>query len=332
MVPHAAEPARARPRDAGGRNHCASGLSRRGEPRALVGVARRRAAAGERILQISRGASPPGCRAVGRGAWVDVRQSRNRAMIWVKGLAFNVAFFAWTVIAGTIGLPFLIAPRAVTMQFGRFWARTVLVLLRVIVGLDHEIRGLDRVPRGACIIAMKHQSAWDTMIPLVLFRDHAAVAKRELLLLPLYGWYAARAGSISIDRKAGARALRRLVTAARPVAAEGRPIVIFPEGTRVAPGASLPYLPGVAALHQALALPLVPAAVNSGYFWGRRSFVKRPGRIVLEFLEPIPPGWPRHRVMAELEQRIETATAALLREAEAPGTADTPLSFGAGPP
>jgi 1-acyl-sn-glycerol-3-phosphate acyltransferase len=238
-------------------------------------------------------------------------------MIWAKSLAFNFAFFAWTVIAGTIGLPFLIAPRAVTMQFGRFWARVVLVLLRVIVGLDHEIRGLDRVPLGACIVAMKHQSAWDTMIPLVLFRDHAAVAKRELLLLPFYGWYAARAGSISVDRKAGASALRRLVAAARPVAAEGRPIVIFPEGTRVALGARLAYQPGVAALYQALAVPLVPAAVNSGVFWGRRSFIKRPGTIVLEFLEPIPPGWPRRRVMGELEQRIETATAALLREAEA---------------
>jgi 1-acyl-sn-glycerol-3-phosphate acyltransferase len=251
-------------------------------------------------------------------------------MIWARSLAFNFALFAWTVIVGTVGLPFLFAPRAVTMQFGRFWARVVLVLLRVIVGLDHEIRGLDRVPCGACIVAMKHQSAWDTFILLVLFHDPAAVLKRELLLLPLYGWYAARAGSISVDRKAGAGALRRLVAAARPVAAEGRPIVIFPEGTRAAPGARLPYLPGAAALYQSLAVPLVPAAVNSGYFWGRRSFVKRPGRIVLEFLEPIPPGWPRRRVMAELEQRVETATAALLREAGASNTANS-LSFGAGP-
>ena len=236
-------------------------------------------------------------------------------MIWARGLAFNVAFFAWTAIAGTIGLPFLIAPRAVTMRFGRFWARIVLVLLRVIVGLDHEIRGFDRVPRGACNIAMKHQSTWDTLIPLLVFKDPAAIVKRELLLLPFYGWYATRAGSIGIDRKAGAKALRRMIVAARPVAAEERPIVIFPEGTRVAPGARLPYQPGVAALYQALATPLVPAAVNSGLFWGRRSFVKHPGRIVLEFLEPIPPGWPRRKVMAELEQRIETATAALVREA-----------------
>ena len=121
-------------------------------------------------------------------------------MMWARALAFNIVFFTWTAIAGTIGLPFLIAPRAVTMRFGRFWARIVLVLLRVIVGLDHEIRGFDRVPRSACIIAMKHQSAWDTLIPLVVLDDPAAVVKRELLLLPFYGWYAARAGSIGIDR------------------------------------------------------------------------------------------------------------------------------------
>jgi 1-acyl-sn-glycerol-3-phosphate acyltransferase len=253
-------------------------------------------------------------------------------MIWVRALIFNIAFFAWTAIAGTVGLPFLVAPRAAAMRFGRFWAQGVLVLLRAIVGLDHEIRGLDRIPPGGCIVAMKHQSTWDTLILPIVLGDPACVVKRELLLVPFYGWYAARAGSVSVDRKAGASALRRLVAAARPVAAEGRPILIFPEGTRVAPGAHVPYLPGVAALYQALALPLVPAAVNSGYFWGRRSFVKRPGRIVLEFLEPIPPGRPGRQLVAELEQRIETATAALLREAEASSTANSPLSFGAGPP
>src|SRR5271165_3118573 len=238
-------------------------------------------------------------------------------MIRTRALAFNFAFFAWTAIAGTIGLPFLIAPRSATMRFGRFWAQGVLVLLRVIVGLDHEIRGLDRVPRGGCIVAMKHQSTWDTLILPIVLGDPACVLKRELLFVPFYGWYMARAGSIAIDRKAGAAALRRMVAAARPAAAEGRPVVIFPQGTRATPGERLPYQPGVAALYQALALPLVPAAVNSGLFWGRRSFLKRPGRIVLEFLDPIPPGRPRRRLMAELEQRIETATAALLREGEA---------------
>lgn len=231
-----------------------------------------------------------------------------------RALAFNFVFFAWTAILGTLGLPLLLMPRSVTMRFGRFWASSVLVLLKLIIGLDHEVRGLDRLPRGGCIVAMKHQSAWDALVLPVVLGDPAVVLKRELLLLPFYGWYAARAGSIAIDRKAGAGALRRMLTQARVPAAAGRPIVIFPEGTRVAPGERKPYQPGVAALYQALALPLVPAAVNSGLYWGRRSFLKRRGRIILEFLDPIPPGRTRPRVMAEVERRIETATAALLRE------------------
>ena len=241
-------------------------------------------------------------------------------MSWARALAFNLASFAWTAILGTLGLPFLLTPRAVTMRFGRFWASSILVLLRLIVGLGHEVRGLDRLPPGGCIIAMKHQSAWDALILPVVLGDPAVVVKRELLLLPFYGWYAARAGSIAIDRKAGAGALRRMLARARAPAAARRPIVIFPEGTRVAPGERRPYQPGVAALYQALAVPLVPAAVNSGLYWGRRSFVKRPGRIILEFLDPIPPGRTRPRVMAELERRIETATAALVREGRSGAT------------
>jgi 1-acyl-sn-glycerol-3-phosphate acyltransferase len=233
----------------------------------------------------------------------------------VRSLAFNSGFFLLTALLGVLGLPLLLAPRRVVMQFGRFWARSVLAFLKAAVGIDCEIRGLANVPRGPCIVAMKHQSAWDTLILPVVLGDPAVVLKRELLLVPFYGWYAARAGSIAIDRQGGAAALRRMVAAARATASEGRPVVIFPEGTRVAPGRHLPYQPGVAALYQALAVPLVPAAVNSGLFWGRRSFLKRRGRITLAFLEPIPPGLPRRQLMPELERRIETATAVLEREA-----------------
>ena len=141
------------------------------------------------------------------------------------------------------------------------------------------------------------------------------IIKRELLWLPLYGWYASRAGSIAIDRRGGAGALRRMVAAARKAVSAARPIVIFPEGTRTAPGQHLTYQPGVAALYQALAVPLVPAAVNSGLYWGRRSVAKRPGRIVLSFIEPIPPGLPRREMMVELEARIERTTRELEREA-----------------
>jgi 1-acyl-sn-glycerol-3-phosphate acyltransferase len=238
-------------------------------------------------------------------------------MIWLRSLVFNLAFFLWAFVLGTLGLPLLLAPRRAAAVLGRRWSSGTVWLLRHVVGLEHQFRGLERLPRGACIVAIKHQSAWDAVILSLALDDPVPVVKRELLRLPIYGWYMARAGAIAIDRRAGAAALRRMVEAARPAAAAGRPIVIFPQGTRVAPGARRRYQPGVAALYRALALPLVPAAVNSGLFWGRRSFIKRPGRIVLEFLDPIPAGWRRQRLMAELERRIETATAAL--EAEAAG-------------
>lgn len=261
-----------------------------------------------------------------------IRSERPRADMTsrARALAFNLLFFGWTALIGTLGLPVLLLPRRANMAFGRFWGRGVLLLLRLVVGLDHEIRGCDHLPRGGCIIAMKHQSAWDTLVLPIVLGDPAVVIKRELSLLPIYGWYAMRAGSIAVDRNGGAPALRRMVAAARAAAASGRPIVIFPEGTRTAPHRRLPYQPGVAALYQALQVALVPAVVNSGLYWGRRSFLKRRGRIILEFLDPIPPGRRRREVMAELEHRIEEATEALLREAESAETraaADRPAGL-----
>ena len=189
------------------------------------------------------------------------------AMSRLRALAFNIVFWLGTVIFGIAGLPFLLTPRRTAMRFGRFWAQAVLLALKLIVGLDGEIRGRDKIPAGGCLIAMKHQSMWDTLMLPPLLGDPAVVIKRELQYVPFYGWYATRAGSIFIDRKGGAGALRRMVAAAKRAVAAGRPVVIFPQGTRTAPGApaaETPYQPGIAALYRELAVPLVPAAVNSG--------------------------------------------------------------------
>jgi 1-acyl-sn-glycerol-3-phosphate acyltransferase len=237
-----------------------------------------------------------------------------------RALAFNLVFWIGTAIFGVAGLPFLLTPRRTAMRFGRFWAQAVLLALKLIVGLDGDIRGRHNIPAGGCLIAMKHQSAWDTLMLPPLLGDPAVVIKRELQFVPFYGWYATRAGSIFIDRKGGGGALRRMVADAKRAVAAGRPVVIFPQGTRTEPGEPTgvhPYQPGIAALYRELAVPLVPVAVNSGLYWGRRAFMKRPGRIIAEFLEPIPPGLPRREVMTTLETRIETATAALEREAAA---------------
>ena len=235
-------------------------------------------------------------------------------MIFLRSLAFQVAFWSWTALLAFAGLPFLLGTRRGMMRFGTFWSRSTLVLLRWIVGLGYEVRRREHLPAGPVIIAMKHQSAWDTLATPVLFPDCAAVIKRELGWLPFYGWYTVKAGSITVDRGAGARALKRMVAQAQRVAAAGRTIVIFPQGTRTAVDTKKPYLPGIAALYQQLKLPVVPVAINSGVFWGRRHFLRLPGTVLVEILPAIPPGRPRPAFMTELERSIETATDALVSE------------------
>ena len=236
-------------------------------------------------------------------------------MIGLRSLAFNVALYLYTAVVSILGTPVFLASRRSAARFGAAWAAGALVLLRWTVGLSHEVRGRENLPAGPAIIAMKHQSAWDTFAVTVVFTDPAIVLKKELLLIPFYGWYLWKAGMIAVDRAAGSAALKRLLTAARRAAEDGRPIVIFPEGTRTPVGARVAYQPGVIALYRDLGLPLVPVAVNSGLFWRRRSFAKHPGRIIVDILPPIPPGGDRRAVMAELQERIETATADLVAAA-----------------
>jgi 1-acyl-sn-glycerol-3-phosphate acyltransferase len=233
----------------------------------------------------------------------------------LRSLLFQAAFYGWTALMGVLGLPLLLGPWRWMMRFGSFWSKGALALLGWTAGLHHEVRGRERLPAGPVILAMKHQSAWDTLAVPVIFRDPVIVIKRELGWIPVYGWFARKAGMIPIDRTGGAQALKRMVAAAERAAAEGRPILIFPEGTRTAVGERRPYHPGVAALYRQLGLPLVPVAVDSGLFWGRREFLKRPGRITVEILPPIPPGRDRRAVVAELEQAIEEATARLVAAA-----------------
>lgn len=238
-------------------------------------------------------------------------------MIFLRSLAFQTLFYAWTLLCAVLGVPFMLTPRLWMMRFGTEWSRVTLWLLRVTVGLTHEIRGREHLPAGAALIAIKHQSAWDTFAVPILFPLAAMVIKRELGYVPFYGWYALKAGMIPIDRKGGAKALRGMVDACKERLAQGRSIQIFPEGTRSAVGANVRYQPGVAALYSALDVPVVPVAVNSGLFWKRRAFTKRPGTIIVEILPAIAPGADRRAMLAELQERIEQATARLVAESSA---------------
>ncbi len=248
---------------------------------------------------------------------------RNMTIL-LRSLVFQLAFYAWTIGIGLAFLPLLLAPGRWVMRYGTFWSAGVLKLLSGCAGLDYEVRGRQNMPAGPVIIAMKHQSAWDTFAVPVIFPRPAMIIKQELRWIPLYGWYAVKAGMIPVDRAGGATALRHMIAAAERASADGRPIFIFPEGTRTAVGSRHPYHPGVAALYRQLKLPLVPVAVNSGVFWGRRHFLKRPGRIVVEILPPILPGGDRRRALRDLEARIEAATERLVTEARGSSPAESP--------
>ena len=241
-------------------------------------------------------------------------------MIYLRSILFNGAFYLWSVFMNLLWLPSLGLPRGATELGQTYWARGINVLLRRVAGIRVEIRGQENVPLGPVLMAAKHQSAWDTMIFHVITHHPAIVMKKELLALPIYGWYCRKTKMVPIDREQGMKSLRHMIAAAKDAAQDGRPIIIFPQGRRIAPGVSAPYLPGVAALYGQLGLPCVPIALNSGLFWKHRSFLKSPGTIVFEFLPPIPPGLKRREFIAALEERIETASGRLVAEGREAGS------------
>lgn len=230
----------------------------------------------------------------------------------VRSLAFVALFYAWSVICGLAMTPLLLAPRRWMIWSMALWGAGVIILMRAVCGIRVEIRGRRNLPAGKLLVAAKHQCMFDTIGPLTVFPDACYVMKRELLRIPFYGWFCVKAGMLELDREGGAGALRKLLAGARARLSEPRQLVIFPEGTRTPPGTKGIYQPGVAGLYRDLGLTCVPMATNSGAHWPAHGFRRRPGLIVYEFLEPIPPGLHRAAFMRELEDRVEAASTRLL--------------------
>jgi 1-acyl-sn-glycerol-3-phosphate acyltransferase len=229
-------------------------------------------------------------------------------MILIRSTLYLIAFLVWSIAMHLIAIPALVLPRMVMVHASRNWGRGALWLLKIICGIDYEVRG--KHPPEGVLIAAKHMSIWDTMALYWILYDPVVVLKRELLYIPLYGWFSWKAGMIFVDRDGGLKAMRQLWRDAARVIAAKRSLLIFPEGTRTEPGAKPDYKPGIAGLYTQLGIACYPVALNSGKYW--QGFIKRPGTIVLAFLDPIPPGLKREAFMRELEKRIETATAKLL--------------------
>ena len=233
-------------------------------------------------------------------------------MIFLRSLIFQVAFYLNTLLFLILALPCLLLPQRAMVWVARTWGRVSSWLLCAICRVRIEERGREHIPDGACLVASKHQSAWETFALMYLLPDPTYVLKRELTWIPVFGWSLVKAGMISLDRGAGKDALAGLIADARAALARGRQVIIFPEGTRMPVGAPPSYKLGIVQVYQACNVPCVPVALNSGLFWPRRSFMRYPGTLTVEYLPPIPPGLPRAAFFRRLQSDIETATARIV--------------------
>lgn len=234
-------------------------------------------------------------------------------MIAVRSALFVALFYLWSVLVSLVCTPLLLFPPPVILGMFRGWSGGIIALLRI-CDVRVEIRGQQYIPKGAALVAPKHQCMLDVFAQFSVLPASAFVTKQELMWIPWFGWYARRVGNLAVDREGHSAALKKLVREAKVRFAQGRQVVIFPEGTRTTPGQTSDYKPGVAALYRDLDVPVHPVATNSGVHWPAHGFLRTPGVIVFEFLEPIPPGLKRAEFMRTLKDRIETASERLLAE------------------
>lgn len=238
-------------------------------------------------------------------------------MILVRSLVFNLLFYLNTAVWLIVALPTFLMSYNGIIWVAKAWGRTNLILLRFVAGMDYEFRGREKIPKGPVIVAAKHQSAWETFALLSLFDDPFFIVKRELQWIPLFGWFMIKGRMVPVDRSAGKNAITDMIERARTELKLGRQLIIFPEGTRRAAGAEPRYRFGVAHLYVGEGVPCVPIALNSGLFWPRRSVLRAPGTVLVEILDPIPPGIEAEKFFEMLQERIESATARLIEESKA---------------
>ena len=236
------------------------------------------------------------------------------ASIFLRSLVFNILFYLVFLFWAVVALPTFVMPRAALLRVESWWARSNIFLMRVICNIKVEFRGVEKIPKGPLIVASKHQSMWETISLPMFFEAPFFALKRELLFIPLFGLYLITADMIAIDRSAGGRALIAMARRAREEVLRGRQFVIFPEGTRTAPGAPPQYKAGIGLIYTDCGVTCLPVALNSGLFWPRRSLRRNPGTIRVEVLDPIPPGLDKDSFFERLQREIEAGATRLLKE------------------
>jgi 1-acyl-sn-glycerol-3-phosphate acyltransferase len=236
------------------------------------------------------------------------RSSMCDSMLAIRSLLFSILFYGFFAVSAVAAAVIsIIAPKSLP-PFARFWSRSWLSLYRAICGVTYEVRGMENVPKGGCLLAMKHQSVWDTCALFAIFDQPVYVLKSELMIIPFFGWALARLGCIPVKRGTGKSALDAMVRGTRIALAQHKQVVIFPEGTRTQVGQRPSYKTGISHLYTALEVACIPVALNSGALWARHKFLRPPGVIRVEILAPIPPGIERKEMFERLVLTIETAS------------------------
>ncbi len=225
----------------------------------------------------------------------------------IRSIVFTFVIALGAVLFTIILLPFAFAGEATVKRIIRWWTRFALASMKIIAGVDYRIEGRENIPEDGALVVSNHQSLWETIALHLLFSHPIIILKKELLRIPVYGWWALRAGNIAIDRNGGAKELRRLREEAANRIANGAQVIVFPEGTRVEPGETAPYQPGVAGIYLAANAPCIPVAHDSGRFWRKLGGALNTGVITMRILEPIPPGLNRREFQRLIEARINGA-------------------------
>ena len=233
--------------------------------------------------------------------------------IFIRSLIYNIVFYLNLTFWVLLGIPTYVMPRWGIMNIAKYWGRTSIWLMRIICNTKVEYRGLEKIKQGPLLVAPKHQSAWETFALLQFFDEPLYILKRELRWIPLFGWYLVKSNMIGVKRGAGGRTLQEMARRAREEVSRGRQLIIFPEGTRRAVGAPPNYKFGVSQIYVDCGVTCIPVALNSGLFWPRRTFLRYPGTLVVEFLDPIPPGLTRDEFTVRVSTAIEDATNRLVK-------------------
>jgi len=233
-------------------------------------------------------------------------------MLFLRSLLFNVLFYVVLVCLLIVALPTFVLPPRATLTVAKWWGKATLFLMRAICNIKVEFRGIEKIPAGPLVVVAKHQSFWETFALMPYFDRPIFILKRQLMHIPVFGQLLAKTGMIAIDRGAGVKALLDMTRRARAAVRSGCQLVIFPEGTRRAPGAPADYKTGFAQIYSSCGVPCLPIALNSGLFWPRRTFMRYPGTLVVEFLDPLPAGLPKIEFLSLVETGIEQATSRIV--------------------